>query len=91
MHFLVMVCFRVIYQCYCKTTDIHGVAFLPYEGYGVTNKILTHLSHLAICKLLEIYNHSWSPGTLPLCLKKRLLVVALSSLPAVLGQLWRGL
>ena len=26
--------------------------------------MLTHLGKLAICKLLEIYKHSWSSGTL---------------------------
>ena len=31
----------------------------------VTNEMLVHLGSAAVCKLLQIYNHSWEQGVLP--------------------------
>ena len=36
------------------------------SGPGViTNEMLIHLGSAAVCKLLQIYNHSWEQGVLP--------------------------
>ena len=32
---------------------------------GITNEMLIHLGSAAVCKLLQIYNHSWEQGVLP--------------------------
>ena len=32
---------------------------------GANNEMLTHLGNSAMCKLLDIYNHSWTQGLLP--------------------------
>ena len=32
---------------------------------GITNEMLIHHGSAAVCKLLQIYNHSWEQGVLP--------------------------
>ena len=32
---------------------------------GITNEMLIHLGCAAVCKLLQIFNHSWEQGVLP--------------------------
>ena len=32
---------------------------------GITNEMLIHLGSAAVCKLLQIFNHSWEQGVLP--------------------------
>ena len=32
---------------------------------GITNEMLIHLGSSAVCKLLQIFNHSWEQGVLP--------------------------
>ena len=32
---------------------------------GITNEMLIHLGSAVVCKLLQIYNHSWEQGVLP--------------------------
>ena len=32
---------------------------------GITNNMLVHLGSAAVCKLLQIFNHSWEQGVLP--------------------------
>ena len=32
---------------------------------GITNEMLIHLGSAAVCKLLQIYNHSWEQGVFP--------------------------
>ena len=33
--------------------------------YGLTSEMLFHLGSAAVCKLLQIFNHSWEQGVLP--------------------------
>ena len=32
---------------------------------GIINEMLIHLGSAAVCKLLQIFNHSWEQGMLP--------------------------
>lgn len=41
---------------------------------GVTNEMLTHLGNSAKCKLLDIYNHSWTQGQLPQIWKDAIMI-----------------